>query len=132
MTNRKNLVAVGSEEGQPAETVELVAAEGDAATEEAPTFAEDFISQERPAPRLDRFRWIVPALAVLAIVDWTVFFSLVHRRAILGGASPEQWSVWIVDWSVPVMLVVALWLLAMRNSHRESARFGRAARELAR
>ena len=39
MTNRKNLVAVGSEEGQPAETVEVAATEGDAATEEAPPFA---------------------------------------------------------------------------------------------
>src|SRR5690606_22820663 len=45
---------------------------------------------------------------------------------------PAEWSALIVDWSVPVLLIVALWLLAMRNSRREAARFTDAAHALSR
>ena len=132
MTNRKNLVAVGSQaEGEAAGAAEAAILAGeDARVEDAAAPAEDFISPDRPARRRERFGWILPALAILAVLDWTVFFGLVHRQAMLAGASPAQWAAWIVDWSVPVVLVVALWLLAMRNSRREAARFGHAAREL--
>ncbi len=133
MSNRKNLVAVGSQaQSETDSAAEAVAtAADDARVDDNPAPAEEFISRDEAVDRRERFGWIMPALAVLAVIDWTVFFGLAHRQAMFAGASSVQWAEWIVDWSVPVLLVIALWLLAMRNSQREAARFGRAARELA-
>ena len=49
----------------------------------------------------------------------------------LAGATPDQWIEWIVQWSVPVVLLIGLYLIAMRNSRREANRFTDAARALA-
>lgn len=97
-----------------------------AQAEEDPPFEESWV-EDAPGPR---FGWIAPSLAILAVLGWTGFFGWVHHRTILAGASPAQWSEWIVEWAVPVLLVVALWLLAMRHSRREAARFGDAAQAL--
>lgn len=86
--------------------------------------------EDEPSPSLSRFSWITPSLAALAVLGWTAFFGWVHQQAIAAGASPSQWAEWIVDWAVPVLLVVALWLLAMRNSRSEATRFAVAARAL--
>jgi hypothetical protein len=134
MNRRKNLVAVGPQAEDAAVEIEPAAhaAEPDAATDDITAAEPEWVDDDEPAQRLGRFAWVVPALAVLAVLGWTGFFGWVNQRALLAGASPAQWSAWIVDWSVPVLLVVALWLLAMRNSRREAARFGEAARELSR
>ncbi|AKH41672.1 hypothetical protein WYH_00616 [Croceibacterium atlanticum] len=76
--------------------------------------------------------WLAPAFAALAIVVWSVFFGWVYQAEILDGAPPTRWVEWIVDWSVPVLLVIGLWLLSMRNSRREAARFGATAHLLSR
>ena len=109
--------------------------EGSASDPIAPDEPEPFGDEwtdEDASSRAGRFGWIVPALAILAVIGWTGFFAWVHRETLLAGASPAQWSRWIVDWSVPVLLVVGLWLLAMRNSRREAARFAVAANSLSR
>lgn len=125
MSRREKLVAVGSE----SDIAEQAAAEGatpvEAAAVEQPL--ED-AWEEEPARR--RFGWVVPTLAILAILGWTGFFGWAHQRELLAGGTPEQWSGWITAWAVPVLLVVSLWLLAMRNSRRESARFAETARTL--
>jgi chromosome segregation ATPase len=133
MVERKNLVAVGPEQqagdaGQAAESAEI-ASEAEVLPE-GPVFDEEWLEDE-PIRRIGRFSWIVPTLAMLAVLGWTGFFGWIHQREILAGASPAQWADWVVDWAVPVLLVVALWLLAMRNSRREAARFGEAAQTLA-
>jgi chromosome segregation ATPase len=128
MADRKNLVAIGPEaHGEAAETETAV--DTAPAYDESPVFEEEWADEE-PERRIGRFGWVVPTLAVLTVLGWTGFFGWVNQRAIIAGASPTQWSQWIVDWSVPVLLVVALWLLAMRNSRREAARFGAAAQML--
>jgi hypothetical protein len=134
MTNRKNLVAVGSDavDGQVQPAPAEAPAETDAQAEEDATFAEEWVEGDEDSDERSRFGWVVPTLAILAILGWSGFFGWLHQREILVGASPAQWAEWVVDWSVPVLLVVALWLLAMRNSRREAARFGDAARELSR
>lgn len=84
-------------------------------------------------PQTGSRRWydyILPALFVATIAAWTAFYGWVHRPDILAGGTPEQWSGWISQWAIPVLLVVALWLLAMRLSAREAARFGDAAQAL--
>jgi hypothetical protein len=125
MTRRENLVAIGSDPelaknaaaGQPAADETLILDEQ----------VED-VWEDEPAPR--NWGWIVPALAVLAILGWTGFFGWAHQREMLAGGTPEQWSGWIVAWAVPVLLVVSLWLLALRHSRREAARFTDVARAL--
>ncbi|MCB2065495.1 MAG: hypothetical protein KDE15_02510 [Erythrobacter sp.] len=82
------------------------------------------------APARPRLRWLVPALTVLAALGWTGFFGWVNQGAILAGASAPQWLDWIVQWSVPLVLLAALYLIAMRNSRREANRFTDAARAL--
>ncbi len=74
--------------------------------------------------------WLPPAIAGTAVAAWTGFFFWANNRAISAGGTPAQWSGWIVDWAVPVLLVVSIWLLVMRSSRREANRFGDAARML--
>ena len=127
MANRKNLVAVGSEvpEAAATETAYTPPAADDVADAEADGWYED-----EPAPR--QYGWVPAALAAIAVIGWTVFFGWVHQRTMLAGATPRQWAEWIGDWSMPVVLVVGLWLLAMRNSRREAGRFADAAQALSR
>ena len=102
----------------------------DAAAE--PAVAEDMLILDQPVEdawedeevshrRLD---WLVPATAVLAVLAWTGFFGWANASEILVGGTPQKWSGWIVSWAVPVLLVVSLWLLALRHSRREASRFG--------
>lgn len=78
-----------------------------------------------------RRRWVVPTLAVIAILGWTAAFAWVHREAMLAGASPAQWTGWIGQWAAPAALVAVLWMLARHNSRHEARRFGEVARSLA-
>ncbi|MFV0645095.1 MAG: ATPase [Sphingomonadaceae bacterium] len=67
--------------------------------------------------------WIAPALALIAIAGWSMFFIYARSSAMAEGASPDIWVTWVVQWSIPVILIVSLWLLAMRTSQREAHRF---------
>lgn len=78
----------------------------------------------------DRGSWIAPALALLAIAGWTGFFLWSRQQDLLSGAPPAVWSGWLADWSLPVLLVCTIWLLVMRHSRRETARFSDAAQML--
>jgi hypothetical protein len=119
MTRRDTLVAVGSDPEHAQEAVAQQAVADDTLLLDQPV-ADEW--KDEPSPR--RFGWLAPTLAVLAVLGWTAFFGWANQREILAGGTPQQWSGWIVAWSVPVLLVVALWLLAMRHSRREAARFG--------
>src|SRR5688572_8608305 len=98
MNRRKNLVAVGPEaEGVALEAEEAaISAEAEAAPEEIAVAEPEWVDEDETAPPLGRFDWIMPALAVVAILGWTGFFGWVHRGAILAGASPAQWSALVV------------------------------------
>lgn len=74
--------------------------------------------------------WAAPAFAIGAIAVWTGFFVWTLRAEMLTAATPVQWIDWIGRWSLPVLLVCAVWLIVMRNSRREASRFGDAARVL--
>jgi len=87
--------------------------------------------EEEDAPSRPRGVWVVPTLAALAMLGWTGFFGWVHYQDMLAGAAAERWLQWISSWSMPVLLVIGIWLLAMRNSRREANRFTDAARALA-
>jgi chromosome segregation ATPase len=126
MTRRDNLVAVGSDpEHAQASAAEPAAADDTLLLDQQ---VEEEWQDEEPAAR--NYGWVMPALAVLAVIGWSGFFGWANRAEVLAGGTPQQWSAWIVAWSVPVLLVVALWLLAMRHSRREAARFGNVAQLL--
>ncbi|MGB3798027.1 MAG: hypothetical protein WA957_17215, partial [Alteraurantiacibacter sp.] len=97
-------------------------------TSEAEVF-EDHPWEDEPAQ--PRGTWIAPALMVAAAAAWTAFFAWVRGPDILAGASPDQWINWIVQWSVPLVLLIGIYLIVMRNSRREANRFTDAARALA-
>ncbi len=82
-----------------------------------------------PAPQRNK-RWLAPAVALGVVAGWTGFFAWASGPAMLGGAAPSQWVEWIVQWSVPVLLVAALWLLIQRNGTREAGRYAEAASAL--
>ncbi len=134
MTRRRSLLSV--DDGTDALTEPTFGRDEDFdLTETAPEethirdLDEDEWTQEEPSG--PRGAWIAPALAVLAIVGWTGFFGWAYGAQMLAGASPEQWTSWVASWSTPVLLVIGIWLLAMRNSRREANRFTDAARALA-
>jgi hypothetical protein len=116
----------GDEAEQPPEAL---GEEATASSREHP-FEEEQEWIEDTVPSV-RFGWVFPALATALILGWTGFFGWANRGAMLVGGSPQQWIGWISLWSVPVLLVLAVWLLAMRTSAREAHRFGDVARVLA-
>lgn len=75
---------------------------------------------------------VAVALAALAIAGWSGFFVwavLVRQNAAI---TPDQWVWWMAQWSVPVLLVLVVYMLAMRMSRREASRFADVAQVLAR
>jgi len=86
-------------------------------------WAEDEITQK------DRI-WVGPLLAGLTIAVWTIFYCWANWSDIEGGGTSQQWVAWIVEWSVPTLLVAMLLMLGTRNSTREAHRYGKIARSL--
>jgi len=130
MNRRHNLVS-GQEAPAPDATEETVAHGDDAPAHEASqeeAFEEQYWEEETARPKAT---WLAPALAILAALAWTAFFVWVHHVEMLAGATPAQWTDWIVQWSVPLVLITGIYLIAMRNSRREANRFTDAARSLA-
>ncbi len=85
--------------------------------------------EEEPAIASSRTRWILPSLAILGVVAWTVFYGWAIRDQVLQ-ASPVSWTGWIANWAIPVLLLGVAWLIAMRNSHSEARRFAATAATL--
>lgn len=81
-------------------------------------------------PRGRDLGWLVPTLGALALAAWTAFFVWARQDEILGGSPPAEGTALLAQWSMPAVLVVALWMLAMRNSRVEATRFGDAAATL--
>lgn len=127
MTTRKTLMALGGPDGASADPGEAGSgpASPDTGADQAAVFEEEW---EEPTPRAGR---LLPALAVLAVLGWTGFFAWSHLPDLATGITPREGSALVSAWAVPVVLVVGLWLLAMRHSTREAARFGATARMLA-
>ncbi len=129
MTRRRTLVPGQDNSVQEALDDTATGAEETYETSEEEVYEEQYWEEEPARPR---GTWIVPTLTAFAALGWTAFFGWVHRQEILAGAPPAQWVDWIVQWSVPLVLLVVLYLLAMRNSRREANRFSEAAQLLSR
>ncbi len=91
------------------------------------SWLEEAESSALPGSATSHIGWFAPMLAVIAVAAWTGFFGWAHSSAIASGAAPAVWAEWAVQWSVPVMLVGIVWLLAMRTSRAEASRFAASA-----
>lgn len=68
--------------------------------------------------------WLAPALAIVAVVGWTAFYGWALQDQFTGtSTTPSDWVRFMVDWSVPILLVGVAWLLVMRHSRVEARRF---------
>ncbi|WP_156170743.1 hypothetical protein [Croceicoccus naphthovorans] len=121
MTRRRNIVPFGEQEEQ--------VAEGEPATE---TYASEEATEwyEPDVPVRRNLGWIAPAVGVVALLAWTAFFGWANQSAIIARPTPAEWTVLLAQWSMPAAFVIALWLLAMRNSRVEATRFADAAANL--
>lgn len=71
--------------------------------------------------------FIMPTALLVGFATWTGFFGWAHFPEVQNGVTNERVISLITSWSVPTLLIAVLWLLAMRNSSREAARFGNVA-----
>ncbi len=74
--------------------------------------------------------YIAPVLLLVAFSTWTAFFALTYWPEIKIGLANDRIIALVTTWSAPTLLITVLWLLAMRNSSREAARFGKVASRL--
>ncbi|MDJ0977802.1 MAG: ATPase [Erythrobacter sp.] len=97
--------------------------------EEEPVLLEAEAFEEAEAPRKDTLGLIASALALIAIAGWSGLYgwALQDQLGAAASAAPAEWVRWFIDWSVPVLLICMIWLLAMRNSTREANRFATSA-----
>lgn len=83
------------------------------------------------AAEFGRFSWVPAAIAVILVIGWTGFFLWANQAEILGWPSADRASTLLSSWALPVLLISVVYLLFMRNSRRETARYGEAARLIA-
>ena len=125
MVGGSRIIAFGSGSEEPQPEQQLVGNEEHAADEWT---AEE--AWEDDAPRKSRANLVLAALAVVLIGGWTAFFVWANRSALLAGTTPQQAIVLVSAWSPPVLVLCLVWLIALRTSTREAARFNDAARQL--
>lgn len=133
MTRRRSFLP--AEEGTDLEIEPTFGREDEPAPAETSVAETEWIADDEEwepenSPARPRGMWIVPTLAILAILGWTGLYFWVNQAAMLTGGTPSMWVDWVSNWSMPVLLVIGVWLLAMRNSRREANRFTDAARAL--
>lgn len=68
-------------------------------------------------------RYIAPTLLVLAVAGWSAFFLWANRDIFATLLTPKAGITLFTDWCLPVLTAIILYLLYMRNSTREAARF---------
>lgn len=73
---------------------------------------------------------LIPTLLIIALAAWSGFFGWTFSGEISRGLANDRTIALITSWSVPALLLGVIWLLMLRNSHAEAARFGETARLL--
>jgi hypothetical protein len=126
MTRGTRIVAVDAGEAEAAPAVE-----NNQTAAEAPAEAVEPWYEEDPEPvRRPWFALTAGFVSVAAILIWSGLIVYANWAEMSRDAGLGQWLGWVRDWSLPVLLVAVVWLLAMRSSRRETLRFAEAARSL--
>jgi hypothetical protein len=143
MAGGQHIRAVGPDAAQDAQSSTV--ASGDTASDAAAIHAgeefadaieiegeldlSDYDVEEDYEPASPRFGWVAPAIAIALIAGWSALYGWAMQDRLLAAASanPAEWTRWIIDWSVPVLLVCVGWLLTMRHSRAEARRFAETA-----
>lgn len=134
MSGGSNIRAIGQDAAPDAQETTNTAAEGDESAldnaAEQSELEDEWLEEEAAdRPKSD---WILPSLAALTALAWTGFFGWTIQSEVLAGSVPlVQWRDWVVDWSVPILLIGVSWLILRRNSRREAIKFGETAALLA-
>jgi hypothetical protein len=85
---------------------------------------------EEEAPAQSRTTLYAGILALAGIAGWTGFFAWANSAVILSGLAPQQGIALVSAWAPPVVVLCLVWLIFLRTSTREAARFNEAARQL--
>ena len=101
----------------------------DPAIEDPPWLDPDDHQEEDTIAGTRRFAWVIPAMFVLAVAVWSGFFVWAMRGELTQAASlaPREWLPWIIDWSIPCLLIGMVWLIVTRHSRIAAGRFATAA-----
>ena len=126
MSGGRNIRAIDAEGGETGARETLTESETIAAGQSGEEHSEWEEDWEDP-DATTRFGWVFPTFALILIAGWTGLFGWANRAQMLTPSSVSQWVDWIAQWSLPVALVLAGWILFQRNSRREADRYARAA-----
>ncbi|MEO1967821.1 MAG: ATPase [Sphingomonadaceae bacterium] len=126
MTKRSHIRAIGQHE-QPDAALTQEDTAPQTETEEVFEPEEEWLEEPVTPERGGR---VLASLALAIALGWTAFFVWANLTASQVQPSPQQWTQLVATWAVPVLLIGVIWLLAMRNSAREAARFGAVAHSL--
>jgi hypothetical protein len=122
MTGGTRIIALDStptDEGRPVVI-------GDAPTDDRPMIEDETTPDFTPQGRLP---WLLPALAGLLGLGWTVLFGLARIPHLQGGVTPEVAVDLIGAWALPIMLIL-LGLLIARTTLRDASRHAAVIRAL--
>lgn len=123
MSRNPHIASIETEEAGPIAPPEEVAT--------GLTLDEDWALDEEIEPARSAMRDRLAPVAALALAGiWTGFFAWAYQRELLEGMPPQMAVALFGQWALPVLLLVAGWLLMMRLSTREAARFADSARAL--
>jgi hypothetical protein len=78
--------------------------------------------------------WFAPALAIVAMIGWSALYLLSVQNELAGivTSAPADWARWIMEWSIPALLIGMIWLITMRHSRIGAHRFANSAALLSR
>lgn len=99
----------------------------DAAYEE---FPESSYYEDDATQRTSWTAFILPSLLLLAGLAWSGFFGWTYFGEARSGIGADRAITLVSMWATPVLLLAVVWLLAMRHSRAEAARFGNVAQLL--
>lgn len=133
MTSRSKIVDLKPQGAEDDASIELSTADEPLVTEEALPLTDWDLTPEYYEEESAGKRWsayVVPGLLLTALVAWTGFFGYTFRADFASVPANDRIVTLITSWSIPALLVAAIWLLWMRSSRAEATRFADTAASL--
>jgi hypothetical protein len=66
---------------------------------------------------------LTAAAAIAVVLGWTGLVVAAHAAQIQASVPLEQWAQWALEWSVPSLLVLCVFLIATQTSRRAASHF---------